>query len=74
MILGSCSDEPGASAGPVPCSSCTIPGGWLDQAGLDRPGNKEIQLQLFWDYQFNLDVYPDFQRYLRQHQPPTLVT
>ncbi|MEU9738926.1 alpha/beta hydrolase [Micromonospora chersina] len=46
----------------------------LDQAGLDRPGNKEIQLQLFWDYQFNLDVYPDFQRYFRQHQPPMLVT
>ncbi|MFG2167113.1 alpha/beta fold hydrolase [Micromonospora chersina] len=46
----------------------------LDQAGLDRPGNTEIQLQLFWDYQFNLDVYPDFQRYFRQHQPPTLVT
>ncbi|MCP3786788.1 alpha/beta hydrolase [Micromonospora sp. A3M-1-15] len=46
----------------------------LDQAGLDRPGNKEIQLQLFWDYQFNLDVYPDFQRYFRQHQPATLVT
>ncbi|MGK5673075.1 alpha/beta fold hydrolase [Micromonospora sp. URMC 106] len=46
----------------------------LDQAGLDRPGNKEIQLQLFWDYQFNLDVYPDFQRYFREHRPPTLVT
>ncbi|SCG43323.1 alpha/beta fold hydrolase [Micromonospora halophytica] len=46
----------------------------LDQAGLDRPGNAEIQLQLFWDYQFNLDVYPDFQRYFREHQPPTLVT
>ncbi|MEV4545048.1 alpha/beta fold hydrolase [Micromonospora echinaurantiaca] len=46
----------------------------LDQAGLDRPGNKEIQLQLFWDYQFNLDAYPDFQRYFRHHQPPTLVT
>lgn len=45
----------------------------LDQAGLDRPGNKEIQLQLFWDYQFNLDAYPAFQQYFRQHQPPTLV-
>lgn len=45
----------------------------LDQAGLDRPGNAEIQLQLFWDYQFNLDAYPDFQRYLREHRPPTLV-
>ncbi|MFF5051676.1 alpha/beta fold hydrolase [Micromonospora sp. NPDC000663] len=46
----------------------------LDQAGLDRTGNKEIQLQLFWDYQFNLDLYPNFQRYFRDHQPPTLIT
>ncbi len=45
----------------------------LDQAGLDRPGNKEIQLQLFWDYQFNLDGYPAFQEYFRIHRPPALV-
>ncbi|MBT2492100.1 alpha/beta hydrolase [Streptomyces sp. ISL-96] len=45
----------------------------LDQAGLDRPGNKEIQLQLFWDYQFNLGGYPAFQEYFRTHRPPTLV-
>ncbi|MFF5786434.1 alpha/beta fold hydrolase [Streptomyces sp. NPDC012693] len=44
----------------------------LDQAGLDRPGNKEIQLQLFWDYQFNLDGYPAFQGYFRTHRPPLL--
>uniref|UniRef100_UPI00281137AF alpha/beta fold hydrolase n=1 Tax=Streptomyces sp. TaxID=1931 RepID=UPI00281137AF len=44
----------------------------LDQAGLDRPGNKEIQLQLFWDYQFNLDGYPAFQEYFRTHRPPLL--
>ncbi|GAA3953115.1 alpha/beta hydrolase [Actinomadura viridis] len=51
------------------------PDSWLlDQAGLDRPGNKEIQLQLFWDYQFNLARYPEFQRYLREHRPPTLIT
>lgn len=50
------------------------PEAWqLDQAGLDRPGNAEIQLQLFWDYQFNLDAYPAFQQYFRDHQPPTLV-
>jgi len=46
----------------------------LDQAGLDRPGNKEIQLQLFWDYQFNLDAYPAFQEYFRTHRPRTLIT
>ncbi|WP_043633037.1 alpha/beta fold hydrolase [Nonomuraea candida] len=45
----------------------------LDQAYLDRPGNKEIQLQLFWDYQFNLDGYPAFQEYFRTHRPPVLV-
>jgi len=50
------------------------PDTWVtDQAGLDRPGNKEIQLQLFWDYQFNLDAYPVFQEYFRTHRPPTLV-
>ncbi|MFB7588212.1 alpha/beta fold hydrolase [Streptomyces sp. NPDC056169] len=49
------------------------PEAWtLDQAGLDRPGNKEIQLQLFWDYQFNLDGYPAFQEYFRTHRPPLL--
>lgn len=45
----------------------------LDQAGLDRPGNDGIQLQLFWDYQFNLDAYPAFQQYFRDHRPPALV-
>ncbi|MFI5529339.1 alpha/beta fold hydrolase [Kitasatospora sp. NPDC051853] len=51
------------------------PEAWLlDQAGMDRPGNKEVQLQLFWDYQFNLGEYPAFQEYFRTHQPPTLVT
>ncbi|MBB4987424.1 alpha/beta fold hydrolase [Streptomyces nymphaeiformis] len=49
------------------------PEAWtLEQAGLDRPGNKEIQLQLFWDYQFNLDGYPAFQEYFRTHRPPLL--
>jgi pimeloyl-ACP methyl ester carboxylesterase len=46
----------------------------LDQALLERPGNKEVQLQLFWDYQFNVDLYPVFQEYFRTHRPPTLIT
>ncbi|MCD0484124.1 alpha/beta hydrolase [Streptacidiphilus sp. ASG 303] len=51
------------------------PEAWLlDQAGLDRPGNDAVQLQLFWDYQFNLDGYPAFQEYFRTHRPPLLVT
>ncbi|MGS2809543.1 alpha/beta fold hydrolase [Nocardia sp. MW-W600-9] len=45
----------------------------LDQAYLDRPGNKEIQLQLFFDYKNNLDGYPAFQKYFAEHRPPTLI-
>ncbi|WP_280304799.1 alpha/beta fold hydrolase [Nocardia neocaledoniensis] len=45
----------------------------LDQAYLDRPGNKEIQLQLFADYKNNLDGYPAFQKYFAEHRPPTLI-
>ncbi|PZV10073.1 MAG: hydrolase [Leptolyngbya sp.] len=45
----------------------------LDQALLDRPGNLEIQLALKHDYQSNVRLYPQWQDYLRQYQPPTLV-
>ncbi|WP_067541620.1 alpha/beta fold hydrolase [Nocardia crassostreae] len=46
----------------------------LDQAYLDRPGNKEIQLKLFRDYKYNLDHYPVFQKYFAEHRPPVLIT
>lgn len=50
------------------------PDNWnLDQALLDRPGNKAIQLNLFYDYRLNVGRYPEWQAYLRQHRPPTLV-
>ena len=45
----------------------------LDQLFLDRPGNEEIQLDLFGDYASNVKLYPSFQAYLRTHRPPTLV-
>jgi pimeloyl-ACP methyl ester carboxylesterase len=44
-----------------------------DQPLLDRPGNKDIQLDLFYDYRTNLPLYPKFQAYFRQYQPPTLI-
>ncbi|MEW6735285.1 MAG: alpha/beta hydrolase [Acidobacteriota bacterium] len=50
------------------------PDNWLiDQALLDRPGNQEIQLQLFYDYRSNLPLYPQWQAYFRKYQPPTLI-
>ncbi len=44
----------------------------LDSALLARPGNDEIQLDLFLDYASNVALYPDFQKYLRTHRPPLL--
>lgn len=50
------------------------PDGWnIDQYGLDRPGNDAIQLALFYDYRTNLALYPQWQAYFREFQPPTLV-
>ncbi|HIF51581.1 MAG TPA: alpha/beta hydrolase [Thiotrichaceae bacterium] len=40
---------------------------------LDREGNQEIQLQLFYSYGSNPPLYPEWQAYLREHQPPTLI-
>jgi pimeloyl-ACP methyl ester carboxylesterase len=44
----------------------------LDVALLDRPGIKEIQLDLFLDYASNVALYPAFQRYFREAKPPVL--
>jgi pimeloyl-ACP methyl ester carboxylesterase len=44
----------------------------LDQAGLDRPGNKAIQLDLFYDYRKNPPLYPAWHKYLQTNQPPLL--
>jgi pimeloyl-ACP methyl ester carboxylesterase len=44
----------------------------LDAALLERPGNKEIQLDLFLDYASNVRLYPKFQEYFRKSNPPLL--
>lgn len=44
----------------------------LDVALMQRPGNADIQLDLFLDYASNLKLYPAFQEYFREYQPPTL--
>jgi pimeloyl-ACP methyl ester carboxylesterase len=44
----------------------------LDSALLARPGNDEIQLDLFLDYASNVALYPKFQEYFRSKQPPLL--
>jgi pimeloyl-ACP methyl ester carboxylesterase len=44
----------------------------LDSALLARPGNDEIQLDLFLDYAGNVALYPKFQEYFRKKHPPLL--
>lgn len=44
----------------------------LDWALLQRPGQTDLQLDLFLDYASNVRLYPRFQAYFREHRPPTL--
>ena len=44
----------------------------LDSALLARPGNDEIQLDLFLNYASNVALYPKFQEYFGAHRPPLL--
>lgn len=54
--------------------SLASPDAWtVDQVFLDRPGNQEIQLDLFYDYRTNPPLYPKWQAYFRAYKPPTLV-
>lgn len=46
---------------------------WHVQYLLDRPGNQEVQLEMFLDYGSNLAEYPTWQALFREHQPPALV-
>ena len=45
----------------------------MDQMLLNRPGNQEIQLQMFYDYGSNPPLYPEWQAYFRKYQPATLI-
>lgn len=51
------------------------PEGWLlDQHFLAQSGRDAAQRALFYDYKSNIAAYPDWQAWLREHRPPTLVT
>ncbi len=50
------------------------PDTWTDEyAFLSRPGQREIQADLLYDYRTNVASYPAWQAWLREHRPPTLV-
>jgi pimeloyl-ACP methyl ester carboxylesterase len=57
----------------VPDKSMISPDGRsLDDFYLARPGAHEAQLDLFLDYAGNVDLYPEFQIFFRNHKPPLL--
>jgi pimeloyl-ACP methyl ester carboxylesterase len=57
----------------VPHPDTIAPEGYtLDAAMIARPGNMDIQLDLFLDYANNVKLYPAFQQYFRKAKPPLL--
>ncbi|WP_299598214.1 alpha/beta hydrolase [uncultured Tateyamaria sp.] len=52
-----------------------LPDNWLmDYERVQRPGQYKVQLDLLTNYTSNIEAYPAWQAYLREHQPPVLVT
>ena len=50
------------------------PDGWnMDTFFMERPGNEQVQLELFYSYGTNPPLYPSWQAYMREYQPPALV-
>ena len=50
------------------------PDTWTDEyAHLSKPGQREIQANLLFDYRTNVASYPAWQAWLREHKPPILV-
>ncbi|WP_303317031.1 alpha/beta hydrolase [Flavivirga abyssicola] len=50
------------------------PDNWnIDLQHLKRPENNDIQLAMFYDYRTNVPLYPEWQQYFRDYQPPTLI-
>lgn len=50
------------------------PDTWVDEfAFLSRPGQREIQAELLYDYRTNVASYPAWQQWMREHKPKALV-
>lgn len=50
------------------------PDNWnMDFYFMQRPNARRVQLDLFYDYRTNVDLYPEWQKFLRERQPKTLI-
>ncbi|WP_159470396.1 alpha/beta fold hydrolase [Dyadobacter sp. 3J3] len=58
----------------VPDASVISPDNWeIDLRHLERPENGRIQLDMFYDYQSNVKLYPEWQQYFRDYNPEMLI-
>jgi pimeloyl-ACP methyl ester carboxylesterase len=58
----------------APDANVLAPEAWhLDAALLARPGNDAIQLDIFYDYRKNVELYSQFQKFFREKQPRALI-
>lgn len=58
----------------VPDPTSVNPDLWeLDQRYMDMPGRDQVMLDLLYDYQNNVTLYPTWQEYLRTYEPPALL-
>jgi pimeloyl-ACP methyl ester carboxylesterase len=50
------------------------PDNWnMDFRFMERPNARRVQMDLFYDYRTNVGLYPEWQKFLRDHQPRTLI-
>ena len=50
------------------------PDNWdVDYRFMERPNARRVQMDLFYDYRTNVALYPKWQKFLREHQPKTLI-
>ena len=50
------------------------PDNWdVDYRFMERPNARRVQMDLFYDYRTNVAFYPKWQKFLREHQPKTLI-
>jgi pimeloyl-ACP methyl ester carboxylesterase len=50
------------------------PDNWnMDFRFMERPNARRVQMELFYDYRTNVGLYPQWQKFLRDRQPPTII-
>jgi pimeloyl-ACP methyl ester carboxylesterase len=50
------------------------PDNWnIDFQFMERPNARQVQMDLFYDYRTNVALYPQWQKFLHDHQPKTLI-